>query len=287
MILEPELAVVLSVMMHVTWNLIARYQPANAFPLWWVLLAHLVIFAPWGWWSLITQVDWNLSFTLLLLTSAAANVVYFMGLRQAYCHAPVSLVYPLVRSSPLLIAVWSVLLLGEQLGSWAWLGIIVNVIGLIILALSSGSATDKRALPWAMLAMLAMLGTSVYSLSDKAAVASLDSFGAIVGFISVGYLCSWLAMSFTLYRQTGGWRPARCISSLALLLGGLCIGLAYVLVVFAMKQMPSAVVVAYSNGGIIIASLLSIVFFREHVAWRQRIIAAFIILIGIVMIYQG
>ncbi|WP_417221959.1 EamA family transporter [Amphritea sp.] len=284
MVLEPGAAVVISVLMHVTWNLIARYQPSNAFPLWWVLLAHLIIFAPWGWWSLITQVNWNLSFALLLLISTAANVVYFMGLRQAYCHAPVPLVYPLVRSSPLLIALWSVLLLGEELGSWAWLGIIVNVIGLLILASSSGSATDKRALPWAM---VAMLGTSAYSLSDKAAVANLDSFGAIVGFISVGYCCTWLAMTLTLYRQTGGWRPAQCISPLALLLGGLCIGLAYALVVFAMKQMPSAVVVAYSNGGIIIASLVSIIFFREYVAWRQRILAAFIILIGIVMIYQG
>ena len=284
MTLEPGIAVILSVMMHVTWNLIARYQSSAAFPLWWVLLAHLVIFAPWGFWSLLTQVDWNLTFVLLLLTSATANVVYFTGLRQAYHHAPVPLVYPLVRSSPLLIGIWSVLLLGETLGAWAWAGIIVSVAGLVILALSSGSTADKRALPWAMTAMLA---TSIYSLSDKAAVASLDSFGAIVGFISVGYLCSWLAMTFVLYRQTADWRPRRCIAPLAVLSGGLCIGLAYALVVFAMKQMPSAVVVAYSNAGIIIASLISIIFFRERIAWKQRLVAAVTILIGIVMIYQG
>ncbi|WP_299197027.1 EamA family transporter [uncultured Amphritea sp.] len=284
MTLDPEIAVVLSVMMHVTWNLIARYQSASAFPLWWVLLVHLVIFAPWGFWSLVTQVDWSLSFALLLLISASANVVYFMGLRQAYHHAPVPLVYPLVRSSPLLIAIWSVLFLGETLGVWAWGGIIVSVAGLLILAFSSGSPSDKRALPWAM---VAMLGTSVYSLSDKAAVASLQSFGAIIGFISVGYLASWLALTLLLYRQTTGWRPERCISPLALLAGGVCIGLAYALVVFAMKQMPSAVVVAYSNAGIILASLISIIFFRERTAWQQRVLAAVTILVGIVMIYQG
>lgn len=284
MTLDPEIAVVLSVMMHVTWNLIARYQSSSAFPLWWVLLAHLVIFAPWGFWSLVTQVDWTFSFILLLLISASANVVYFMGLRQAYHHAPVPLVYPLVRSSPLLIAFWSMLLLGESLGIWAWIGIIVSVAGLVILALSSGSTADKRALPWAMVAMLA---TSVYSLSDKVAVASLQSFGAIVGFISVGYLASWLALTLLLYRQTAGWRPKRCISPLALLAGGFCIGLAYALVVFAMKQMPSAVVVAYSNAGIILASLISIIFFRERTAWQQRVLAAVTILVGIVMIYQG
>ncbi|MBN0987399.1 EamA family transporter [Amphritea pacifica] len=283
MILEPEIAVVLSVMMHVTWNLIARYQSSAAMPLWWVLLTHLVILGPWGFWSLLTQVDWTLSFVLLLLVSASANVVYFMGLRQAYHHAPVPLVYPLVRSSPLLIAIWSVLLLGETLGAWAWTGIIVSVVGLMILAFSSGSPSDKRALPWAV---VAMLGTSVYSLSDKAAVASLVNFGSIVGFISVGYLCSWLAMTLILYRSTGRWRPATMISPVALLAGGLCIGLAYALVVFAMKQMPSAVVVAYSNAGIIIASVISILFFQERTAWKQRVVAAVTILIGIVMIYQ-
>ncbi len=284
MTLEAEVAVALSVMMHVTWNLIARYQSSAAMPLWWVLLTHLLIFGPWGFWSLLTQVDWTLSFALLLLISASANVVYFMGLRQAYYYAPVPLVYPLVRSSPLLIAIWSVLLLGESLGLWAWVGIIVSVAGLIILAFSSGSTADRRALPWAMTAMLA---TSIYSLSDKAAVTSLESFGAIVGFISVGYLASWLALTLLLYRQTAAWRPKRCISPLALLAGGFCIGLAYALVVFAMKQMPSAVVVAYSNAGIILASLISIIVFRERISWQQRVLAAVTILLGIVMIYQG
>ncbi|SEQ11209.1 phosphonate utilization associated putative membrane protein [Amphritea atlantica] len=284
MTLEPEIAVVLSVMMHVTWNLIARYQSSRAFPLWWVLLAHLIMVAPWGFWALITEVHWNLTFALLLLISASANVIYFLGLRQAYHHAPVPLVYPLVRSSPLLIAIWSVLLFGETLGIWAWAGIIVSVAGLLILAFSSGSANDKRALPWAMTAMLA---TSVYSLSDKAAVSSLNSFSAIVGFISVGYFCSWLALSVLLVRQTGDWRPRTGISPLAMFTGGLCIGLAYALVVFAMKQMPSAVVVAYSNAGIIVASVISILFLRERWAWKQRVLAAMIILIGIIMIYRG
>jgi hypothetical protein len=31
-------AIALSVLMHVTWNLIARHQPRDAEPLWWVLL---------------------------------------------------------------------------------------------------------------------------------------------------------------------------------------------------------------------------------------------------------
>lgn len=41
-------AIGLSVLMHVTWNLIARHQPRDSEPLWWVLFGHLVLVAPWG-----------------------------------------------------------------------------------------------------------------------------------------------------------------------------------------------------------------------------------------------
>jgi len=48
LIYGAALAVAVSVVMHVTWNLIARHQARDAYPLWWVLLAHLVLLGPWG-----------------------------------------------------------------------------------------------------------------------------------------------------------------------------------------------------------------------------------------------
>lgn len=164
------LAVAASVVMHVTWNLIARHQSRDAYPLWWVLLAHLVLLGPWGAYSLVNEVQWTPALVQWVLISASANVVYFMGLRRAYEHAPVAFVYPLVRSSPVLIALWSMLFLGETLGAFAWSGILLSVVGLVVLARMGGSAQDGRALPWAMLAMFA---TSIYSLTDRAATAHI------------------------------------------------------------------------------------------------------------------
>jgi len=37
-------------------------------------------------------------FLALAATSATANALYFLGLKKAYDHAPVALVYPLVRA---------------------------------------------------------------------------------------------------------------------------------------------------------------------------------------------
>lgn len=50
---DTSLALTASVAMHVAWNLMARHQPEHAFPLWWVLLAHLLLLGPWGIYALV------------------------------------------------------------------------------------------------------------------------------------------------------------------------------------------------------------------------------------------
>lgn len=275
------LAVAASVVMHVTWNLIARHQARDAYPLWWVLLAHLVLLGPWGAYALVNEVQWTPALVQWVLISASANVVYFMGLRRAYEHAPVAFVYPLVRSSPVLIALWSTLFLGETLGAFAWSGILISVVGLAVLARVGGSAQDIRALPWALLAMFA---TSIYSLTDRAATAHIPSFGGLVGFVSIGYFASWLALTIDLRRTTGSWRPRARIGLPVAVVGGLCVGLAYALVIHAMRSMPAAIVVAFTNAGIVLASLTSIFIFKERAAWKVRVTAAVIICAGLLML---
>lgn len=276
--MNAALALALSVAMHVTWNLMARHLPRASNPLWWVLLAHLVLFAPWGFWELATTVVWSTEMTLLLSVSAAANVVYFAGLARAYEHAPVALVYPLVRSSPLFIAIWGTLFFGQSLPPMAWLGIGISVFGLLVMASSAQRGSDRQAFRWAMLAMLA---TSVYSLSDKAATEHIPSFMGLVGFLSVGYLASWISMTLRMYRHARSWVPAQRIDLASLAVGGTCIGLAYALVIHAMRQLPAAEVVSYTNAGIVLAAVLSIFLFNDKVGWQKRILGVVIITSGL------
>lgn len=275
------LAITISVLMHVTWNLMVRHQPREVYSLWWVLLAHLVLLAPWGMITLFQEADWSASFITLLFTSAAANVTYFLGLRQAYKHAPVALVYPLVRSSPILIALWGQWFLGDYLGWQTWVGVVISVIGLIVLALTTRSESDRLALPWAM---LAMLSTSIYSLSDRAATAHVVSLGGLVGFISFGYLAAWLALTLELRISEGIWKPRQRMSLPLMILGGFCVCFAYVLVIDAMRNLPAAVVVTFTNAGIVLATVLSIVVFKEKAHWQRRTLAAGIICLGLLFL---
>lgn len=282
--MSASLAIGLSVLMHVGWNLMARHIESRCRFLWWGLLGHILMLGPWALWALIEQARWTWGLALLMVISAISNALYFLMLQRAYQHAPVALVYPVARSSPLLIALWGVLLFGEVVPVLAWLGILIVVAGLMMLAYSGRNHHSGQALPWALAAALC---TSVYSLSDKAAVEALPGFAAQMGFITVGYILSFLTLSYRQIRSDGSLVPTCRPRIWQLVTGGLFIGSAYTLVIHAMQTLPASYVVAYTNSGIIIASLLSILVFRERHAWRLRLIATVIVTVGLAVLSQA
>lgn len=268
----------LSVLMHVAWNVMTRLTDPRANFLWWGLLAHTIIFAPWTIASLINEAQWNTELIIALLFSATANVFYFFALRRAYHIASVSFVYPIARSSPILIAFWAWLLFDEQLGLWGVTGIFVSIFGLCLLAKADPGEHTVPAMKWAL---LAAIGTSIYSLSDKVAVNYLPSFSAQLGYISVGYFFSFVVLSIQQYRSADTFVPEKRPQWILIILGGLFIGVAYALVVRAMMSLPASSVVAISNSGIVLATIISILVFKEKQLALQRLICSILISIGI------
>lgn len=272
----------LSVLMHVAWNLLARHVDSRANFIWWGLLAHCLLLGPYSLWQLISNALWHSSLVLAIITTATANAFYFLSLRQAYHYAPVSLVYPLARSSPILIAIWSLLFWGVEFSPAELIAILISVAGLWIVAASSGMGDSKKALPWTFGAAVC---TSIYSLSDKVASGYLPGFSEQLGFITVGYACSFIVLSFVQKRTTGSWVPPLRPPWRYIIVGGCFIGSAYALVVRAMGELPAAHVVSFTNAGIILAVLLSVGFFRERQYWKQRITGTGIISMGLLMLY--
>jgi phosphonate utilization associated putative membrane protein len=270
-----------SVLMHVAWNLMARHVDSRANYLWWGLLAHLVMLGPYAIWHLINNADWQTPLLIALLTTSLANTLYFIALRRAYHFAPVALVYPLARSSPILIALWSWLFFSQVLSLWEVLAISTSVFGLWILAASSRHGDARHALPWTV---LAALSTSVYSLSDKVAVQHLPGFAEQLGFISIGYAFSFVGLTLLQRVETGKWLPQVRPSLHYILIGGLFIGTAYALVVRAMSVLPAAHVVSFTNAGIVLAVLLSIMLFGEREYWRYRLAGALVVSLGLVLL---
>lgn len=258
-----------------------RSQGKQVRLLWWALAAHCVLLGPWGLYALVTEAHWSPQLIGFLVASALANTLYFIALDRAYHHAPVALVYPIVRSSPLLIGLWGVLFFNEALGLHAWLAMTISVCGLLLLASTTWRNADSYAMPWAL---AAAFSTSVYSLSDKAATAYLPSLVSVVGFISVGYVLSFFAISLLLRREQGRWVPVSKPPLWMMVCSGIFVGLAYVLVVHAMRTLPAATVVMFTNAGIVLAGLLSMLFFYERTHWRVRLAGILVISAGLILL---
>lgn len=271
-------ALAAAVLMHVAWNLTARRADPTSSFLWWALAAWLVIVGPWSLGVLIVQADWSWQLGLLLAITCVAEALYFLALGAAYRHAPVPLVYPIARSSPVLIALWTTLFFGERLSTTGWAGIALSVAGVLLLAGSAYRGAPARALPWAL---LAAFGTSIYSTSNKLAVAALPNYAVQLGFVSVTLLVAWLALTSESYWRFGRWRPPAAPPPLRTVVGGLCIGNAYALVIYAMQFIPAAYAVAFTNAGIVLAGIIAMTIYKEREHWRARLAAMVVICAGL------
>jgi len=278
---SPYFLIGASVIMHVSWNLIARHVDSKANFLWWGLLAYIIILGPYSIWHLLQKLVWSANLIKALSVTAIAYTVYFVSLGRAYRYAPVALVYPLARSSPILIVLWAWVFFSVSLSLWELLEIGVSVLGLWILATSSRHGDTDKALPWTALAALA---TSIYSLSDKVAIYYLEGYAEQIGFVTVGFAASFLGLSFVQYMEIKRWTPTDRPPWIFILFGGLFIGAAHVLILRAMRDIPASHVVSFTNAGIVVAVILSLVWYRETEQWQKRLVGAVIVSVGLLLL---
>ena len=180
--LNALLLVVAAAVCHASWNLIVKQVTEKQIFTWWTLVAGCLFYLPILYPSLPLPIEvWPYA-----LSSAAAEVFYFIALVRAYEQGDFSLVYPIARgAAPALLVVWAAVFLGERPDGAGIAGIATLLLGLTIVGagqlwsrqgLTSMSAV---AIGWALLISLSI---SIYGLIDGAAVRIVDpkAYGALV-----------------------------------------------------------------------------------------------------------
>jgi len=276
-------ALALAVLMHVAWNLLARQVAPAAHFLWWAVGAHLLLFAPWTLPAFAEAIAMDPVLGATVLVTGLANGVYFIALRHAYRLAPAGAVYPLARSAPLLVALGETLLFGRVLPPMAWAGVALSVFGIWLIAFDTRAHAVgvRRALPFAALAAVM---TSVYSLSDKLATLRLPHIEDALAFVTATFVIAWAMLAVELKWREGSWRPAARPDLRALLIGSLTVGVAYALVIHAMRVLPAAYAVTLANGGILLTVVLGVVWLGEHAGWRRRLAGAATSAVGMAIV---
>ena len=213
--------------------------------------------------------------------SVVIHIVYFVLIGAAYRSGDMSHAYPLMRGlPPLLVALLSGPLIGEQLSAGEWGGILLicgGILGLLLVEGRSGGMS-RASTGFALVNAVAIAG---YTLVDGTGVrlsAYPVAYTMWIFLLTAPPILAWALLR----RRAGVVVHVRARWHLALI-GGACTLGAYILVLWAMTQAPIAMVAALRETAIVFATGLSVVVLKERFGWGRPAAAA-VILLGVIAI---
>jgi drug/metabolite transporter (DMT)-like permease len=165
--------VLVSAVVHASWNLLSKRVQGGAAFVWACACVTAVCYLPLALWAFARQPYFEGSYLGWMLGSAILHTVYFILLQRGYRSGDLSVVYPLARGTgPMLSTAAAVLFLGEQPTPLALVG--AGMIGLGVIILTSNPAKFRQkgvqtALGYAFLTGLVI---AAYTLWDKQAVSA-------------------------------------------------------------------------------------------------------------------
>jgi drug/metabolite transporter (DMT)-like permease len=266
-------AVLGAAVLHAAWNAIAHQTPDRLVGFAMMGVADVVgggLLALVG--GLPSPAAWP-----YVIASAAVHVAYNLLLLAGYQLGEFSQVYPLARGTgPLLVTLFSVLVLGRPVPPVQLVGILAICAGLIALVLVGG-VPGREEVP----AVLAALGTGV----TIAGYTVIDGIGVGAGPL-LAY-CGWMfllqgpaAPVIALVRRRGRLREAARGSVLRGLTGGVISLAAYSIVLWAQTSGALAPIAALRESSIVFGAVIGALFLGERMG-RRRIVAAAVVVGGV------
>ncbi len=273
-------AVLLAAVLHAVWNAVAHKIADKIVGLTLLSLAFTGFGAaalPWV--DTPAAASWP-----ALLASACVHLVYTLLLMRSYRLGAFNQVYPLARgTSPWVVAVLAVTVVGEHLSVTQLLGVAVVSVGLGCLVFANGRPSQEE-LPAVGAAGLTGLSIAAYTVIDGIGV---RLSGAPLGYAAWLFLVHGLSMvAFAMIRRGPSlWRGVGAhwrIGAVA----GTCATLAYGLVLWAQSRGSLAAVAALRETSVIVGALIGAVAFREPFG-RWRTAATVVVVTGIALLNLG
>ncbi len=272
--------VLLSAILHATWNLLAKRAQGGASFIWLYDVLSLVLYAPLVLvYILLTRAHLSTQMVIFILVSGLLELAYLLVLQRGYRVGDLSLVYPLARGTgPLLTTVIAVLVLGERPTPLALLGTGCVVSGVMLIAWNSRGPKERNFRLALLYGVLTGCCIAAYTLWDKEAV-SAGHLAPLVLYYGTVCLRVPLLTSYALqhWREIRfHWRVHRLEAAGIALLNPL----SYILVLSALVFTPVSYIAPAREVGVLFGTLLGIRLLAEGDA-RRRLLAAGIIVAGI------
>ena len=227
----------------------------------------------------------------LTAATGVAHGLYFYFMSRAYQEADLSLVYPIIRSTPAFLPLFAVPLLGESISPWGALGIAILVAGIWLIHADRSLELGKLRSRGIRFAYLTLATTIAYSLMDKQAMVHFSEASwtgplprTVVFFfmLSVANTVVFAPLALRRVRWATLREAARCdgTRAVAALAGSLA---SYSLILQAFQTAPASYVVAVRQLSVLFAMLFAVAWLRERPD-RRRIIGATATVVGVALI---
>jgi drug/metabolite transporter (DMT)-like permease len=285
--------IVVAGLIHAGWNIVAKKAAGDARFAFFTAFLMMVLWAPLGWWLGRAEVPhWGPTEWVFIAIGGTLHVGYFVVLLRGYRKADLSVVYPLARGSgPLLSSLVAVVFLGERISALGMAGIAGVVAGVFLIAGGPGlwrAARDPAARERVHKGMAYGLLTggfiAAYTVVDGYAVKWLLMSPILVDYMGNFVRVALLAPSVLRDRSTAWilwrrqWPHALAVAVFS--------PVAYVLVLYAMKEAPLSHVAPAREVSMLFAALIGGHLLGEGER-ATRVLGAVLIAVGVVALGLG
>jgi drug/metabolite transporter (DMT)-like permease len=270
----PFVLALCAAFVHAGWNLLISRARDSEAATGVAVVAGTLLFIP------VAAATWQVGTKALPYAagSATLELLYLSLLARAYQEGELSVVYPVARgSSPLLILIFSVAVLGVTLDAWSILGVCLVAIG-VVLVRGPGGTASARDLRMALLIGVLIAG---YTLLDKQGLKYAHPLAYLMLAVGVPGL-----VYVALLARRRGADALRAELNVASVLTGLGMFGAYGLVLAAIRLAPSSAVPAVQavrETSVVIAVVLARVLLNERVT-GPRLAGAGVVVAGVAAI---
>jgi drug/metabolite transporter (DMT)-like permease len=270
----------LSASMHAMWNFLLKSADEKYIAMGWqVILSGIFALGFLFFTGLPPRSMWG--FAVISMTLEA---IYFILLCVAYSDHDFSLVYPIARgAAPAFLALWSAILLHEQLTVGGYIGIAFITVGVMVIGATTliNSNGEKPHLRGILTALLVALVISIYTFIDGTAVKNGPAlpYGLFM-FVMVPFVTTpYLTRKYGWSHFADMWKKNRGY----LLLGGVLGLVAYMMALFAYTFAPLSYSGAIREVSAVIGAFLGWRFLKEELG-GVRVVGATIVFAGVMVI---
>lgn len=280
------LAVLLSGLIHATWNFFGKKSGDKFAYFYLVKISQSIIYLPIVAY-IISKEPVRIESVPYIIMGGLIHIAYWYYLSQSYTYEDLSVVYPIARSAPALIPIFSFISLGERLALGGILGIVLVSIGVYLLTFENGKfkETLKRISNFKekgiLFSYITLFTVIAFSLNDKKASGLVNPVAYVYLFETISLL-GLTPILFLTGKQLLLKNEIK-VNFFSIALSGIMIILSYSLTIFAMKYSPVSYVTSVRQIGIVFGVLYGVIFLKESYGLR-RISASIAIALGIIAI---